>query len=1730
MDNPEPTKLLELVNYGINQGGFESDDVLVSLLPLMEQVLKSHEANLVAPLNGCDALHVNHSKLWYPEVDAIYPILNKSKITALSDADKGLVMEVIDRADQTVDLDHSSEKSTNLRVWGRPEIPTYPVYVIGYETWEQRVGHHDALTDVFSLGMVLASIATGLNFYQVDQLEQFVEQRDTLHQHYERIHPVILTTIVRMTELQRDKRVQDLRSVISVLRNYREQNFNEEIDFSQQEGFINSNDGGKRRMINSHLRDRLFDMSKRNKLIHFRSTMQTVNLTVSSVPLMLDYKNIRAESLFTWQPKLAEALANESSIPLDRYLRFEDAPYLPHSLDSLRRDASRDVKEYGFSQLRFVIAFFRWHNLKEDKSNRINSPLLLHPVELIKKKGVRDTWHLQPIGTQVDVNPALRYYLKQTYDLDLPEAIDLSETSVEDFYSLLKQQIQASEPAVELKLIDKPQIDLVKQRARKRLNTYMKRRKITGRSVKKYDDIDYSYNTKSLKPLGLQLFLNKVKPSELPLQYILSEKPTLRTPGIAAEATEIEAKKDAYHLREGSEVNPYVWDFDLCSLTLANFSYKKMSLVRDYNTLLEKDRANPVFDEIFSLSPREDFKQQNELKLDDQFLIVPADPSQISTVAAARSGESLIIQGPPGTGKSQTITNLIADFVANGKRVLFVCEKRAALDVVYQRLTASKLEELTCIIHDSQADKKAFIHDLRKTYEEFLNHEHDVSKLERKIKTKLKNTNKELSALQRFGDAMTVNIHPDSDEPYRLRDLLGRMIKLKSIQPEIGELELEAYPEYSQWLDYGESVRNITAVLDELGKGDIFANTPFSTLKRQVYQVDSPVLTLKTQVEELKRQLDGIQQQLATCSFDTKTCTLEELRHLSFVADSVRYLAKNNLLSLLDKQSAESKELKKFQRKFKTQSTKLANAQKLTIHWLSKLTPRDTDAALAIAPDMEKGITRFFSPSFWRLRKVIKASYKFQAHAVAPSWSQILTELQSEHKLSAKREECQEEAKDEFGADDMLAVIDNIEEFKARRSAVPVDDNDADSFYQCLIKNDEKSSETIAELANMHDELLRLDQLLEKFVRKSDTLEIPEVISLINALEEDLPILPELLSDLQELCQAEEALYTAFCDHPFNADQHEAACGMKSLAVAYREDRELSKFEGWMLRKHTDKAQKNYTDWLNTNGNRIVTKVGSYFKQLHAKASLPASQLEPAEKEFKKSFNAGRRELEHEFGKTMRYKSIRDLATGDSGQVVLALKPIWLMSPLSISDTMPLEDNQFDVVIFDEASQIKLEEAIPAVQRAKQVIVVGDEMQLPPTNFFDTASQDEDEFVSFEEEGETYEYDLSSDSFLTHASKTLPSKMLGWHYRSRYEALISFSNHTFYHGNLLTIPDRTFQQSELAELLVTGVNDFTPAASDVLDRSISYHFLDDGVYESRQNLAEANYIAYLVRELLNEDESEPEARKTIGIVAFSEAQQDKIETALSHLADDDKEFSRKLNLERDREDDGQHCGLFVKNLENVQGDERDIMLLSICYAPDSNGKMRMNFGPINRTGGEKRLNVIFSRAKHHMAIITSIKSKQITNDYNDGANCLKRFLQYAEAVSQGDTVLANHVLSQHSDSNNNEGDSSYTTALEKTLSAALTAKGYLLEHHVGESDFTCELAIRNPDDSLHKLAILTDSEAHYKIENSLERYILRAGILEAFGWQVIQVLAKDWYHDPDQVLLSIDRIMNGGAT
>ena len=244
-----------------------------------------------------------------------------------------------------------------------------------------------------------------------------------------------------------------------------------------------------------------------------------------------------------------------------------------------------------------------------------------------------------------------------------------------------------------------------------------------------------------------------------------------------------------------------------------------------------------------------------------------------------------------------------------------------------------------------------------------------------------------------------------------------------------------------------------------------------------------------------------------------------------------------------------------------------------------------------------------------------------------------------------------------------------------------------------------------------------------------------------------------------------------------------------------------------------------------------------------------------------------------------------------------------------------------------------------------------------------------------------------------------------------------------------------------------------------------------------------------------------------------------IEGALSALGEEDGVFAQKLEEAYNRTENDQFTGLIVKNLENIQGDERDIIIMSVCYGPDARGKMLMNFGPINKKGGEKRLNVLFSRARTHMAVVSSIRHGAITNEYNEGANYLKRFLQYAEMVSLGQMQGARSILDSLVLRKQEGPVDSRPSLVREQIRQQLQALGYVVDEQIGQSDFKCSLAVKaRPGDQAYMLGILLDDERHYSNDNLIEQYYQRPAILERFGWKVLQVFSRDWLHQPQKVM------------
>jgi predicted DNA-binding WGR domain protein len=1685
--------------FAAQTGALPTDDVLHIMLPLIREVAALHEQRRVAKLGLHDVIERESGALQIGDARGTSPLSNRAAINQIQPhVSSGLKIvgeyrvtddEAIGR--RVADLQAESRETTEI---------TKPIYLTELRSWEREIGHHDEITDVFQIGMILACVACGLNPSDAADIERFSFNRTNLFAIAPRLHPVLASVILEATALNRHERATDLGAIAHRLETYREQPTGLEV-----ERVLAGASGvpGRRIAVLSHLRDRLFDLSRRNRLIYFKPTQSSVNLTEASVPIVMRLESVRGDQLCTWGGKFVSEVLSGKSTSLNKWLRFEDQPHLPSAFDRIIQETRRDRAEYGFNNLRLVVAFLRWHNLKEAPNERIVSPLLWLPVEVSKAKGVRDQFILRCPDPIAEFNPALRHLLRQLYDIKLPESVDISATSISELHADLMQQIQKTEPGVRLELQQRPQIRLIYQKAVQRIKQFTKRRGLQKQTVSA--STDFSYSRDDYRPLGFALFEKFVRPSPLPQRLAaggsLKAKPDFMV-------AEIEALTYQANVDEGHR---FAWEVDLTQVTLANFNYKKMSLVRDFAELIDQPEPQPAFDQVFSIEPRP-FVQDvpPAIPIADQWNVVASDATQDAAVALARTGSSFIIQGPPGTGKSQTITNLIADYAGRGKRVLFVCEKRAALDVVFHRLGQAGLDGLSCIIHDSQEDKKGFIKDLKAQYEKWGKGNDRLSHFQAIRDRTTKALSQHLDSIAEFDAAVGNGGH------FSIRNMVRRAAALPQPKGEIDAIVRERLPDISVW-DANRQVaeRAARTARDALGLVTL-ASHPFALLSAAAVRNDRPYALVEAAINNAEAQLARIDLWLeATSSFAGPDVQIGAAVETLELASALRDTGLANSLALIDLASSQSLALEKDLGGLAQLKADMSAAQEAAKLWTEPLSPEDTNAALDQARNQERSFFRFLSGKWRALKKTVYQRYDFGGHAVSPTITSVLEKLQTVHDAQAQLSAEQNRVAEKIGTKDIegllalrrtLATGEGLSPTSAKllQSAA----NQVDSFAP--ISREASQTELVRQLVE------NLSQCLDGVCH----LTFDQLAEMLRDMREALDELPDILPVLSDLQTADPHFSFALRSITLPLQELEALVIDEAIARLERTNPEIRRFDIDRLISLTRRATRARELMRDENAHAITATLHKQFRD-HVKTSeMSVTMLDNEGRAFKKSYATGRRELEHEFGKTMRYRSIRDLAEGETGQVVNDLKPIWLMSPLSVSDTLPLDPDLFDVVIFDEASQIPTEEAVPALCRSNQVIIVGDEMQLPPTSFFSTALDEDEMQVVAEEDGERIAILLDADSLLNQSARNLPATLLAWHYRSRFESLISFSNAAFYNGRLVTIPDLSLRQSEKAHEPVASddIQAWKNGVDRVLHFPITTHRIADGVYEKRTNLPEARYIAGLVKELLAR-----ETGQSIGIVAFSEAQQSEIEIALDSLAAEDSAFAAALEREYVREDDGQFNGLFVKNLENVQGDERDIILMSVCYAPGRDGKMVMNFGPINQRGGEKRLNVIFSRARLHMAIVSTIAPEAITNIHNDGARALRSFLSFAEAQSNGASDHAQAVLSTlNPDAAQTFGAELPHDPARVAISSALRDLGYTVHEHVGGASFRCDIGIVNKAGDGYALGILLDHVTTDSVSID-ERFVFRPSILRSFGWRIVDVPISTWLRARDAV---VSRIAN----
>ncbi|MFJ8532829.1 DUF3320 domain-containing protein [Streptomyces sp. NPDC093591] len=1115
-------------------------------------------------------------------------------------------------------------------------------------------------------------------------------------------------------------------------------------------------------------------------------------------------------------------------------------------------------------------------------------------------------------------------------------------------------------------------------------------------------------------------------------------------------------------------------------------------------------------------------------------LVLDADASQRKAVAAALEGRSFVMDGPPGTGKSQTITNMIAALMQAGRSVLFVSEKAAALDVVRNRLREVGLDSFVLALHSHDTSRKAVAAELGRS----LAYRAQAPVTARQDPQQARRLREELSA---YAAAMN---EPRASLGLSLHRVLGRISLLDDELAPADLPTLVGPPVDSKWADGFDA-----EALDELCEA-----------AKQVARAWRPVLEEERFPWHGLRKTDGIADPRRLA--DAAIAALDDLcrtatRHSALtVADGVdmntfkgirRAVRKLDCLELDDEEVAA----------YSSASSVYADVPELLHrvadgHGLAE--PRDVAEAVdtCLLADLAQAVHR--PPVDWLDPAVLR-----QAHAAAEELQAAVTELRDartaaedifdprvlDHEDLA---ELERRFREEHRG--MLGRLSG--RYRADRTA-------ATALTRRGAWNKAYAERLPQALAwqSAHQSLARVmadhASLLEPYARGEETDFVVLHAALATA-DRIADLAPHAVADpvrrerlayclaggaapdtvlRADAAQLRAALICWRSDLATRLDDWQRTSGdLLSLFQASRRASLGAELSGEGHKDSLDRARRTLKrlcddsagpdEWYAHQAGLAVLRrhrtdaMVTRFAEHGLDAKLFPSAVEravlrawadaqiAADGRLRMTVRAEDRDalvdrfreadrrlvesarwavleacderrpvgaagqaaiIRREAEKKSRHMPVRELLSR-TRDVVHKVKPCFMMSPLAVSSHLP-PDFRFDVVIFDEASQVRPGDAVSCLYRADSLIVAGDAKQLPPTEFFAAGSGDDEEEEWTEEALDSFPSLLE----MCKGSGIIRSLPLRWHYRSHHEDLIAFSNHRFYEGGLITFPGA----SEHGE-----------------DIGVAF-FKADGVYDRggrRDNRGEAEFIA---RRVLHHFDNRP--GMSLGVVALSKVQADTIDEAVqqARLARPDMD----AHFTEDRLD-----GFFVKNLEAVQGDERDVMILSVGYGPDSHGRLTSHFGPVNKLDGWRRLNVAVTRARTRMEVVASFRGGELRDSDNEGAQALKRYLEYAERGPAALSVEAPVSAAEPE------------SPFEESVLRVLQGWGYDIQPQVGVSGYRVDFGVRHPRAvGTYALGIECDGAMYHSSRAARDRDRLRQQVLEDLGWTLYRIWGTDWYRN-----------------
>lgn len=1105
-------------------------------------------------------------------------------------------------------------------------------------------------------------------------------------------------------------------------------------------------------------------------------------------------------------------------------------------------------------------------------------------------------------------------------------------------------------------------------------------------------------------------------------------------------------------------------------LALGTFSFAKHLMWKDLAERSEQLKASAVVRHLIeraeqSFPRRPDFPRAE--RLDDEldpaelFIPLPADSSQLAAVVASARGCDFVLDGPPGTGKSQTIANMIAHNLALGRRVLFVAEKRAALDVVHRRLAERGLGEFCLELHSSKTSKVEVLKQLERAWDA-----RDALSAEE--------WRREAARLRRLRDRLNDVVrllHRPHPNGMTIHQSIGRVVRdWTPDMPDLGwpdsvshdRRTLDALRETARRLDLAHrAVRGLPPALGAVAQGE-WSNGWQERVVAAARAVRPALAALLAARDQLLRAT-----RLPLAAEDAEA--LDRLHRLAAVLLAASGLDLRFAFAPdAPERAADARALCADVETFRAEEAGLS-------------TPFPQGAASRLDLDRLDAEWAAAGRRVWPLSALSRrgVARRLQGQGGAASRPDPGRDLPALRRMAALEARIAAAAVRLAGypcqaglgsdVDAMRRVADAAEAIRAALSAAAPDPETLVALRRAAATLVVDANDLLSPDGGVALSAAELDR------RRQDWADVAARLNALLAAEAD-PARPfRDMAALADAVIASAPRLKAWCD--WQRVRREAVEGglgglVRALeAGAVPEGGSPELFETiharWFAARAID-AEPRLRDLVTAEHADDIQAYRRLDETLSALSvriiRAKVCGLIPDKGEV------GRRDgygiLKHELRKQRAHKPIRQLAI-EMGEAFTRLAPCMLMSPLSIAQYLPPDQALFDLVIFDEASQIAPWDAVGSIARGRQVVVAGDPRQMPPTNFFSRAGSTSDEDV---------EADMESilDECL---AAGVPSHSLSWHYRSRHESLITFSNHRYYDGALITFPAAVTR------------------ASAVEWRRV------DGVYakgKGRTNQAEAKAIvADIVRRLT--DPALVERGHTLAVVTLNAEQQALIENLL------DLERKRRPEIERFFGEEVIEP-VVVKNLETVQGDERDVVLLGIGYGPTEPGAstMSMSFGPLNRDGGWRRLNVALTRARHEMVVFTSFDPGMIDLNRTSAraVKDLKHFLDFAE---RGPRALAEAVQGSVG---------GHESPFEEAVALALSGRGWTVVPQIGVSRFRIDLGVVHPDRPGDYLAgIECDGAAYHSAATARDRDKVRAAILEGLGWTLLRVWSTDWWVD-----------------